>query len=183
MCHGYASGYQLRENIESLPNYFHPIRDVAELRPNSVECIDAPDSLYPDWTVAELAIQELRQFEKTKQPFFLATGFYRPHLPWAVPKKYWDLYERKDIELADNPYLPEDGVGFTTMGDLERYGDVIEYPPIGNDDKALEMIHGYYASVSFTDHQVGRILKELERLELDNNTIIVLWGDHGWHCG
>ncbi len=182
-CMGYCSGYQNEENIKYLNNYFEPIDPNNPLRrSHSVEASDTPDGAHPDAMIADDVIGSLRELKKEGEPFFVAAGFYRPHLPFSPPKKYWDLYSREDIDLADNPYMPKNGIGFTNWDELRRYGDIPNEGPL-TDEKARELIHGYYASVSFADAQIGRVISELERLGLKEDTVILLWGDHGWQLG
>ncbi|MDP6042227.1 MAG: sulfatase-like hydrolase/transferase, partial [Candidatus Latescibacteria bacterium] len=164
--------------------------------PAICECADASDSDYPDGMIANRAIEILEDLSSAPEPFFLATGFYRPHLPWAVPQKYWDLYSRNDVDLADNPFLPEDGIQNSNLSDFLHYGDAeinSTYSDIGHyegdgfpvlsEQKQRECVHAYWASVSFVDAQIGKVLDELERLNLLDDTVIVLWGDNGWHLG
>ena len=149
----------------------------------AVESADVPDDAYQDGRSTEAAIATLRQL-KGKKPFLLAVGFHKPHLPFVAPKKYWDLYDPKEIDLADNPFVPKDApsVGMHCSFELRvRHG----VPKSGAipDEMARNLIHGYLACVSYVDAQIGRIIVELERLGLRDNTVIMLWGDHGWHLG
>lgn len=148
------------------------------------EKADLPDDMYLDGKTAAKAIKELSRLKNDGKPFFLAVGFIRPHLPFNAPKKYWDMYSEKDIKLAANPYRPKDApdAAMHAFGELRSYASIPKTGPVP-DSTALKMIHGYYASVSFVDAQIGRVLDELERLGLAGNTIVVLWGDHGWHLG
>jgi len=198
---GYCSGYQLKENIERLLNYNQPMKPEEKplLLPSITECVEAPDEAYPDGVIANLACEHLDRFAGATgkaKPFFLALGFYRPHLPFVVPKKYWDLYDRDEVDLADNPFLPEDAIGISHQWDLLHYGDkeITEtYSDLGhyNEDtfpvlsesKQRELIHGYWASVSFMDAQLGKVFDRLEAKGLAENTVIVLWGDNGFHLG
>ncbi len=150
----------------------------------AVEIADVPDNSYTDGKIADLAIKRLQAFAEKKETFFLATGFIKPHLPFTAPKKYWDLYDRKQFHLPDRQTLPDGAPKFAghNSGELRSYSDIPEVGPITN-EKALELIHGYHAAVTYTDAQIGRVLDELDRLHLRDNTIIVLWGDHGWHLG
>lgn len=147
------------------------------------EAADVPDNYFTDGKVADLAVKTLQDLSQKSQPFFLAVGFIRPHLPFVSPKKYWDLYDRSKIELAPNPFLPKDAPPYAILpgGELRFYHGI----PNGHlpDDLARTLKHGYYASVSYTDAQVGKLLDELDRLHLRDNTIIILWGDHGWKLG
>ncbi len=148
----------------------------------SLERADLPDNAYPDGQIAEKAIETLREIKD--KPFFLAVGFYKPHLPFTAPKKYWDLYQRSDFQLPARQTPPDDApeLASTGWGELRNYPDI---PRKGSlpDEQARELIHGYHACVSYTDAQIGKVLDELKRLELDKNTIVVLWGDHGWKLG
>ena len=145
------------------------------------------DTSYPDGLIAEEAIRTLR--EVRDQPFLLAVGFFKPHLPFTAPKKYWDLYEREDIDLSPNPNTPIDVVEKSLHDSNEmfrNYGHKAERGRAGiriDDEHARTLRHAYYASVSFVDAQVGKVLDELVRLGLRDNTIVVVWGDHGWHLG
>ncbi len=195
-CDGYCSGYQHEENRRKLKDFALQFTGSDVELPARVECADAPDAAYPDGIVAAAATEELRQFAASRQPFFLAAGFYRPHLPWAVPRKYWDLYDRDGVDLADNPFFPKDGIGKSDLSDFRHYGDPETdelYSDIGrytDDDfpvlsevKQRESVHGYWASVSFVDAQIGKVVDELRRLGLAEDTTVVLWGDNGWHLG
>jgi iduronate 2-sulfatase len=147
------------------------------------EAADVPDNFYKDGMVADIAVETLKTIGK-KSPFFLAVGFAKPHLPFVAPKKYWDMYDPATIRLAPNPYHPEDSPPYalTNSTELRNYNNVPIKDKIG-DDLARQLKHGYYAAVSYTDAQVGKVLDELERQGLTKNTIIVLWGDHGWKLG
>lgn len=155
----------------------------------ATEIADVPDDAYFDGAQTTLAIEKLKEFKNMDTPFFLSVGYYRPHLPFNAPKKYWDLYDRESIPLAENQVLPEDSPEFAmNMGyELRGYEDFRHLPMPGEDVLTKEeqqlLKHGYYASVSYVDAQVGRLLDELERLGLAENTIVVLWGDHGWKLG
>ncbi len=116
--------------------------------------------------------------------FFLAVGYLKPHLPFIAPKKYFDLYDRGKLTLADNPFPPEDVApcAMYNWNDLRHYYGIPKVGPVSN-EQARDLIHAYYACVSYVDAQVGRLLDELDRLELRKNTIVLLWGDHGWQLG
>ncbi|MCH2131913.1 MAG: sulfatase [Pirellulaceae bacterium] len=138
------------------------------------ECRDVPDEAYYDGRVAAAAVEALQQMEQ--QPFFLAVGFWKPHLPFNAPKKYWDLYERDDIQLPRNHTLPDGAppyAGFKYRVDDKR---------LTNDD-VRELRHGHLAAISYLDAQVGKVLDELDRQGLRDNTIVVFWSDHGLHVG
>lgn len=148
----------------------------------------ANDEDYADGRVALETINRLKQASKrlkdSKQPFFIAAGFVRPHLPFSAPKKYWDLFDPNKLPMPKFLSIPKNA---SSIG-LKRGGEISNYTPVprnGSIDEKLtrELIHGYYASTSFVDAQIGRVLDELDRLELADNTIVVLWGDHGFHLG
>jgi arylsulfatase A-like enzyme len=161
--------------------------DVAErmIKGPAWECIDVADNAYPDGMLADKSIADLQRLTEKGAPFFLAVGFWKPHLPFNAPKKYWDLYNEHDIVLADNPYKPKNvpEEAMHTWGELRGMYDNI--PQEGNlpDSIARKLMHGYYACVSYSDAQIGKLLEELDRLGIAENTIVVLWGDHGWHLG
>ena len=138
-----------------------------------------PDNSYADGQTADRALQELRRLKD--RPFFLAVGFYKPHLPFNAPKKYWDLYDPSSIKTVSVPDWPDGApeIARSDWTELRRFSGIPAHGPV-SDELARKLIHGYYACVSFMDAQVGRVLDELERLGLKQNTIVVLWGDHGW---
>jgi len=143
---------------------------------------DVADNALADGMVADQAIKVLGQV-KDRQ-FLLAVGFLKPHLPFVAPKRYFDLYPKGGLSLADNPFAPRDcpPMALHSSGELRAYSDIPKEGKI-SDEKALELIHGYYAATSYIDAQIGRLLAELDRLGLRKNTVIVLWGDHGWQLG
>ena len=149
------------------------------------EAADVGDLDYAGGPVMQKTIEDLRRAKETGKPFFIAAGFTKPHLPFNAPKKYWDLYDRETLELADNP-LPPAGApkeAIHQWGELRNmYGGVPEQGAV-SDDYARTLIHGYYACVSYTDAMVGELLDELDRLGMRENTIVMLWGDHGWQLG
>jgi iduronate 2-sulfatase len=143
----------------------------------------AEDDLPDGFTAAE-AVKRLHALKEKNQPFFLAVGFLKPHLPFVAPKKYWDLYDPTKIPTPSTDRLPDGAPEFAghSSGELHTYANV----PAGNPippEFARTLRHGYYASISYTDAQVGRVLDALDREGLAKNTIVVLWGDHGWHLG
>jgi iduronate 2-sulfatase len=160
--------------------------NVAKLpRGAAYESADVADNAYPDGKIAEEAIRRLRGFkEKPAEPFFLAVGFLKPHLPFCAPKKYWDLYERSSFKVPEQRSAPEGAPKFgpSGWGELRQYSGIPTNGPV-SEEQARTLIHGYYAAVSYMDAQLGKVLVELDRLNLATNTIIVLWGDHGWHLG
>lgn len=139
------------------------------------------DSGYIDGKVAEAAIGLLTKLKD--QPFFLAVGFRRPHLPFTAPDRYWKLFDDKQLPIPDTT-LPENApaVAFHNSQELRGYTDIPEKGPLPA-NKLTELLHGYYAAVSYTDAQIGKLLSALDRLNLTRNTIIVLLSDHGFHLG
>jgi len=148
------------------------------------EMADVPDSAYHDGSLANMAVAKLQDLKTKNQPFFLAVGFLKPHLPFNSPKKYWDLYDPAKLKLAANPFRPKDAPPYavTDFGELRNYYGVPATGPI-SDELAHKLIYAYRAASSFTDANIGRVLAELDRLGLRENTIVVLWGDHGWKLG
>ena len=158
------------------------------LRPRGAawEAPDVSDEAYADGRVAAETIKRLEAASKRSQPFFIAAGFARPHLPFTVPKKYWDMYDADKFKLAEINTPPIGAPRYACKGSTG--GEISAYKPIPErgdmpDEYARKLIHGYYASVSYTDTQIGKVLSAVDRLGLDDNTIIVLWGDHGFHLG
>jgi iduronate 2-sulfatase len=149
------------------------------------EAADVPDNAYPDGQLADEAIARLEKAAKSPDtPFFIAVGFVKPHLPFCAPKKYWDLYDRAGFELADRRTPPDGAPSFapTSWGELRNYANIPDKGPL-TDDLQRTLIHGYYAAMSYMDAQLGRVIAALEANGLAGNTIVVLWGDHGWHLG
>jgi len=154
------------------------------LKRSATEAADVPDNNYIDGIVCDTAIEALGKLKAKAQPFFLAVGFRKPHLPFCAPQKYWDLYDRAKIPLPVSSEHPQGApeLAVRSWNELEGYTDI----PAGGrftTDKVRELRHGYYACVSYVDALAGRLLDELVRLKLVDNTVIVLWGDHGYHLG
>jgi iduronate 2-sulfatase len=148
------------------------------------EAADVDDGAYADGRIAAEGIKRLQAYKTSEQPFFLALGFTKPHLPFCAPKKYWDLYDAREMKLAQVTEPPTGAPKYAgkTIGELNQYKPVPDEPPL-TEEMTRTLIHGYYAALSYMDAQVGRVLDEVERLDLNENTIIVLWGDHGYHLG
>ena len=145
------------------------------------ESADVEDTAYDDGKLAERAIADLRRLKESGEPFFLACGFWKPHLPFNAPKRYWDLYDRDSIPVAANRWRPE---GLPEQ--VSNSTEINAYARVSTpDDTAFlkELKHGYYACLSYVDAQIGRLLDELESSGLADNTIVVILGDHGWHLG
>ncbi len=146
------------------------------------ESADVADDAYQDGKVANKTIDDLKKLKDSGEPFFLACGFWRPHLPFNAPKRYWDLYQRDQIQLADNRYAPENlPSACRTSREIDNYA--LSGTRKQSDEFHGEARHAYYASVSYVDAQIGKVIAALDDLELADNTIVVLWGDHGWNLG
>ncbi len=149
------------------------------------ESADVPDNTYGDGQIADLAVKALGEISQRQEPFFLAVGFHKPHLPWVAPKKYWDLYDPAKLDIAPNPFYPENAPTYAINqndGEVRSYKLIPPHGPVP-DETARKLKQAYFACVSYTDAQIGRVLAELDRLQLRTNTIIILWGDHGWKLG
>ena len=154
----------------------------------STESFDISDEGYFDGAIALKAVSQINELAKGDDPFFLAVGFQKPHLPFVAPKKYWDLYNRESIELAKYQKWARGTVklSYNNNGEMRSYTDIpdsFEENGLINSEKQRELIHGYYACVSYIDSQVGKIIEAVKENNLLENTTIILWGDHGWHLG
>ena len=165
-------------------NYVFAANDGGDRKGAACEAADVDDDGYMDGKLANLAIETLKGLKEKGQPFFLAVGFFKPHLPFNAPKKYWDLYDPAVLELkgAHGRVKDAPNMAYHSHRELGGYRDM---PPDENlsQAQARTLRHGYYACVSFVDAQVGKVLAALERLGLAKNTIVVLWGDHGYALG
>ena len=140
-----------------------------------------PDNAYFDGRIADLAIDALGQLKKKQQPFFLGVGFWKPHLPFNAPKKYWDLYDPAKLPPVTNPQRPSNApdIAFHDAREMLRsFGGKQPTPA-----QRRELRHGYYAAISYMDAQIGRVLAELDRLGLQENTLVAFASDHGFHLG
>ncbi|MDA3924233.1 MAG: sulfatase [Kiritimatiellae bacterium] len=155
----------------------------------ATECldIDVPDSAYYDGAMTDSACTLLEKLSKGNKPFFLSVGYLKPHLPFVAPKKYWDMYKREDIKIHPFQEMAKDSPAFAynrNYGELRSYSDI---PRIAEgqltEAQQKELIHGYRACVTYVDTQIGKLLDKVEKLGLSENTVICLWGDHGWHLG
>jgi iduronate 2-sulfatase len=146
------------------------------------ESRDVPDEAYFDGRIANLAIDALRGFAEKKQPFFLALGFWKPHEPFNAPKRYWDLYRREDIPPIDPAERPRNAPEIAFHANHEFLGEPQERRTL-DDEAKRELRHGYYAAISYADAQLGKVLDELERLDLAGNTVVVVIGDNGLQLG
>jgi iduronate 2-sulfatase len=150
----------------------------------STESGEVDDSELTDGKIALKGIELMQQLSTGDKPFFLAVGFKKPHLPFVAPQRYWDLYNRDDFSI--HPFqlhaknAPE--FAFQPGWELRDYVDIPDDDPI-SEAKQKELIHGYYACISFIDTQVGMLLAQLDSLGIRDSTVVMLWGDHGWHLG
>ena len=150
----------------------------------ATEAIEIPDDAYKDGAIANRGIQQLEHLKDAKQPFFLALGFLKPHLPFVAPKKYWDLYDRDSLDLATIQNYPKGAPSFAETDYIEArgYSGVPKQGAI-SESTQRELMHGYLACISYIDAQIGKVLDKLRETGLYDNTVIVLWGDHGFHLG
>lgn len=147
----------------------------------ATESADVSDETYRDGVIARVAVEQLRELKG--KPFFLCVGFIKPHLPFCAPKKYWDQYKDEPFAVPSrNKPVEMPPIALADFGEMRAYSDIPKIGPV-NDEQSKQLIHGYHACVSYTDTQVGKVLAELDKLGLDANTIVVLWGDHGWKLG
>lgn len=181
--------YGLKENMEIVKarteaSKRQPQKAGAKVRNYgpAFESSDVPDNYFHDGALAEMAVAALGECAKKDQPFWLGVGFIRPHLPFVSPRKYWDLYDPAKIQLAPNPFRPKGAPDYAVLpgGEMRAYYGIGKDIP---DAQARQLKHGYFAAISYMDAQVGKLLEELDRLKLSQNTIVVLWGDHGWKLG
>lgn len=163
-------------------------RKVFKIFRPSTEMADVSDTAYKDGLITQTALKQLDELIKSGKPWLSAIGYQKPHLPFVAPKKYWDLYDRNNIKLAEFQDFSEGTprIAYHGFEELKAYSDIGNHYKIGDklpEEKQRELIHGYMACVSYIDAQIGVLLDELERLNILDDTIIVLWGDHGWHLG
>ncbi|WP_087520494.1 sulfatase [Polaribacter sp. SA4-12] len=154
----------------------------------STESADVSDTAYNDGLYTQTALKQLESLENGNKPWFLAVGYQKPHLPFVAPKKYWDLYDRAKIELAPFQQLSEGTpkFAFHSFGEIRAFSDIDSKLKIGDkipEAKQRELIHGYMACISYIDAQIGILLDNLEKRNILDETVIVLWGDHGFHLG
>ena len=155
----------------------------------AIEAANLPDSVYYDAMQTQLALKTIDRIKDKKQPFFMGLGFYRPHLPIVAPKKYWDLYPPGSVSPAANPKLPKNAPVIVSNSNYELRSYYNPYKIGRPEDEPLPpkyadtLKRGYYASVSFIDALVGDLIKGLKDRGLYDNTVIVIWGDHGYKLG
>lgn len=182
-------GYLSEEAIKTVEEYDEWYRENRNQggggRGPAFEWPDVPDNAYHDGKMTDMAIKEFANLKTSDKPFFMAVGYKKPHLPFNAPKKYWDLYDADEIKQADNPYMPEDVSQYFiyNFGELRNYAGIPKGQEKFDEELNKNLKHGYYACVSYIDAQIGRLLEGLKENGLDENTIIIVWGDHGWKLG
>ncbi|MSR32623.1 MAG: iduronate-2-sulfatase [Gemmataceae bacterium] len=181
-------GYALEEN-KAAPTregaLFENKNPAGLARGAAYESAEVADNAYGDGLLAEEAVRRLKiAAAKPDQPFFLAVGFLKPHLPFCAPKKYWDLYNPAVFQLATRKDPPLGAPAYAAQfgGELRNYKNMPANGPIPEATQRT-LIHGYHAAISYMDAQLGKVLDALDAAGLAKNTLIVLWGDHGWHLG
>jgi len=170
---GYANG----ENRQSMNKQVKPY-----------EAGNVGDDGYVDGITTQLALNKLRELKQNNKPFFMGLGFFKPHLPFNSPDTYWDLYTQDSIHISPNPFIPHN-VNIKSLHESSEFnqyelGDEkagLDHPV--SDAYARKLRQAYYACVSYIDQQIGMLIDEIHALDLDENTIIIVWGDHGWHLG
>lgn len=188
----YPGAYALKENQEifkknqaDIRAKYNSVSHYALGRGPAFERADVPDHAYIDGYHTELAIATLKDMvEKNDKPFFLGLGFRLPHLDWNAPQKYWDLYDREKIPMAEHLDAPQDGsaMGLHASFELRVRHGIPKSGPIDG-ELARTLKHAYLASVSYVDAQIGKMIAALEESGVRDNTIIIVWSDHGWHLG
>jgi iduronate 2-sulfatase len=149
------------------------------------ESAEVEDDAYADGRIAGKVIERLKFHQSNpNSPFFIMAGFVKPHLPFTAPQKYWDMHDPNDFSIAPDQFAPESAPVFAG----KRGGEIVNYAPLNVENikgRSIQrkLLHGYYAAASYADAQIGKVLDALDELQLSDNTIVVLWGDHGWHLG
>ena len=148
----------------------------------ALEAVDGPDTIYPDGLITQTALGELKTLAAAEKPFLLAVGWIRPHLPFGAPEKFLKLHAKTALPAIPHPLRPQGKTTWHASGEFTRY-DHTGHDARTDSDYADRVRRHYAACVSYTDAQVGEVLSALKLLKLDQNTVVVLWGDHGWHLG
>ena len=171
-------------HLDGWSNYALPENGSIRGKGTAFERADVPDEGYTDGKLARLAVETLEKLSRSEQPFFLAVGFFKPHLPFNAPKSYWDLYDPSVFEpgFSDKRAVGAPDFAYPDHLEMGGYRDVPKDERVSR-EQARDLRHGYYACVSYTDAQVGKLLRALDRLGLRDDTIVLLWGDHGYSLG
>tara|TARA_B100001564_G_scaffold341393_1_gene336001 strand:- start:76777 stop:78225 length:1449 start_codon:yes stop_codon:yes gene_type:complete len=149
---------------------------------------DVDDYAYNDGKVTKRALSKMKELKGKNKPFFMAVGYVSPHLPFIQPKKYWDMYDHSSVTLANNAYQPENSpfIAMHSQHDnAELRGMYLDIPSQGllSDEMSRNLVHGYYASVTYMDALIGDLIDGLDEMGLRDNTTIILWSDHGFFLG
>ncbi|MDA0780427.1 MAG: sulfatase [Bacteroidetes bacterium] len=149
---------------------------------------EVDDYVYNDGKITKQALQKMKDLKDENKPFFMAVGYVSPHLPFIQPKKYWDMYDHEEVELADNAYQPKNSpfIAMHAQHDSAELRNMyLDIPSEGllSDEMSRNLVHGYYASVSYMDVLIGDLVQGLDDLGLRDNTTIILWSDHGFFLG
>jgi arylsulfatase A-like enzyme len=185
---GFALEENNKERTATMKAMVAQYGDVAKLGLASgmaYESAEVPDNTYSDGYNTELAIATMKEMlAKKDKPFFLGLGFHKPHLNWVSPKKYWDLYDRKNIKITAQDTMPLHGaqMGLHPSIELRVRSGIPKKGPIDH-ELAITLKHAYLACVSYVDAQIGKMITALEEAGVRDNTIIIVWSDHGWHLG
>ena len=180
-----ATQYALPENAAPKPEKKNTTQPWKDPRGAATESADVPDDTYADGQIALEAVRRLRAAKESGEPFFMGVGFMKPHLPFIAPKKYWEMHDPATLPQPDRDTAPEGAPDFAGQsgGELRQYRGIPGgKEPLGP-DLTRHLIHGYYAATSYMDAQLGLVLAALDETGLAENTIVVFWGDHGWHLG
>lgn len=152
------------------------------------ECADVDDNGFPDGLTADMAVKKIKELSEMDKPFCLAVGFFKPHLPFTSPKKYWDMYDEDSISVPPMKEIPV-GCNLSTLHNSSEFNgyklgeEKASLSSSVSDAYAKKLRHAYYSCISYIDAQVGKLLNALDETGKAENTIIILWGDHGWHLG
>ncbi len=184
---GKTVGYALKENQAPTREgaLFDNKRPDQLPRGAATECADVADETYSDGQIAAEAIRRLQGAKSDTQPFFLAVGFLKPHLPFVAPKRYWDMHDPAKLPQPERLTPPDGAPSYAPQfgGELRNYADMPSGSAPLSPELTRHLIHGYYAATSYMDAQLGKVLDELKKTDQEKNTIVILWGDHGWHLG
>ena len=144
------------------------------------ECRDLPDEAYFDGRIAKKAVAAIGSLARQQQPFFLGVGFWKPHLPFNAPKKYWDLFERSELTIVERRMPPENAPEIALHNGRELINRLKRRPTTSD---VYTLRHGYVAAIAYLDAQIGKVLNALASSDAADSTIIVFWSDHGFHLG
>lgn len=177
---GVRGKYASAENLQ----IYQPEGKKGREKAAATDTADVPDNAYIDGRVADLAATRVRTLASQAQPFFLAVGFRRPHLPFSAPSRFWNQYDPEKLKTVPQPEPPRGApaVALHDSAELRGYTDMPKLGPL-TPAQITTLRHGYYAATSFTDSQIGRVLAALRESGAEKNTLIVLWSDHGYHLG